>query len=320
MDKWGYKQLCTQLDEITARLDGLKTKRKEEERLEEGKRKLKEKKLSEKIFISTQTNMISDLLDQFDVDNGAVGELDYNAEAIRLFPQLGLYKQQNVLKSKNNMAWCEAHPIYCGGRNGNAKVFVGNIMTANNIDYLDELNISHIVDCQGSKSRSFAEEEEECCNRGRKRNKKIFRFQIEKHYSYCYDSGKGKIMENQRKNAGEMKVNELLRTRVKCQHVPIKDSTEGVLKFFQPTFQWIDRALENGHNVLIHCLAGAHRAGTTAIAYLMHRAKLDVRSAIISAKLCRPIISPIGSFPNLLIRLDMALKEKRANEKKGVKK
>ena len=35
MDKWGYKQLCTQLDEITARLDGLKTKRKEEERLEE---------------------------------------------------------------------------------------------------------------------------------------------------------------------------------------------------------------------------------------------------------------------------------------------
>ena len=82
----------------------------------------------------------------------------------------------------------------------------------------------------------------------------------------------------------------------------------------------IDRALENGHNVLIHCLAGAHRAGTTAIAYLMHRAKLDVRSAIISAKLCRPIISPIGSFPNLLIRLDMALKEKRVDEKKGVKK
>ena len=113
--------------------------------------------------------MISDLLHQFDDDSGAVGELDYNAEAIRLFPQLGLYKKQNVLNSKNNMAWCEAHQIFCGGRNGNTKVFVSNLMTANNIDYLDELNISHIVDCQGSKSRSFAEEE--CCSNGRKEQK-----------------------------------------------------------------------------------------------------------------------------------------------------
>ncbi|CAJ1362171.1 unnamed protein product [Effrenium voratum] len=38
-------------------------------------------------------------------------------------------------------------------------------------------------------------------------------------------------------------------------------SHRGVLEFFLPVFQWIDEAVSSGHSVLIHCLAGAHRAG-----------------------------------------------------------
>jgi protein-tyrosine phosphatase len=102
----------------------------------------------------------------------------------------------------------------------------------------------------------------------------------------------GKIMDCQGNNTTDMSVRDLMKARQQCNHLKIVDTTDGVLKIFQPTFEWIDRALENGHNVLIHCLAGAHRAGTTAIAYLMHKVKLDLRSAIISAKLCRPIIHP----------------------------
>ena len=37
----------------------------------------------------------------------------------------------------------------------------------------------------------------------------------------------------------------------------------------------IENALENGHNVMVHCLAGAHRAGTTGISYMMRGAKLS---------------------------------------------
>lgn len=35
-------------------------------------------------------------------------------------------------------------------------------------------------------------------------------------------------------------------------------------------FDFIDNAIANGGSVLIHCLAGAHRAGTTGCACLVH--------------------------------------------------
>ena len=44
---------------------------------------------------------------------------------------------------------------------------------------------------------------------------------------------------------------------------PGMDTDEGVLAFFAPLFGWITAALEKGCNVMVHCLAGAHRAGTT---------------------------------------------------------
>ncbi len=62
------------------------------------------------------------------------------------------------------------------------------------------------------------------------------------------------------------------------------------------------------HAVLlqIHCLAGAHRAGTTGVACLVHYAKMDVPTAIVVAKRCRPIIDPIGQLPEFLNRLRRA--------------
>ena len=37
----------------------------------------------------------------------------------------------------------------------------------------------------------------------------------------------------------------------------------------------IENCTNNGENVLIHCLAGAHRAGTTGISWLMYANKLS---------------------------------------------
>ena len=44
---------------------------------------------------------------------------------------------------------------------------------------------------------------------------------------------------------------------------------EGVLNFFMPVHKFIDDAMDQGKNVMVHCLAGAHRAGTAGVSYLM---------------------------------------------------
>eukprot|EP00931_Biecheleriopsis_adriatica_P064625 TRINITY_DN39376_c0_g1_i1.p1 TRINITY_DN39376_c0_g1~~TRINITY_DN39376_c0_g1_i1.p1 ORF type:complete len:354 (-),score=70.88 TRINITY_DN39376_c0_g1_i1:78-1115(-) len=80
----------------------------------------------------------------------------------------------------------------------------------------------------------------------------------------------------------------------------------GVLDFFQPVFSWIDKAVAAGHSVLIHCLAGAHRAGTTGVAYVMHASGLDHKTAIVACKTCRPIVDPIDKLTDLLASLERA--------------
>ena len=44
---------------------------------------------------------------------------------------------------------------------------------------------------------------------------------------------------------------------------------QSVLNFFDPVHDFIERCLLNGENVMVHCLAGAHRAGTTGVSYMM---------------------------------------------------
>ena len=71
-------------------------------------------------------------------------------------------------------------------------------------------------------------------------------------------------------------------------------------------FLFIEEAISNGESVLVHCLAGAHRAGTTGVSCLIHFADLQVDEASRIAKRCRPIIDPIGQLPEFLKRLRAA--------------
>lgn len=80
-----------------------------------------------------------------------------------------------------------------------------------------------------------------------------------------------------------------------------------VLAYFAQLFDFVDAETAAGNNVLIHCLAGAHRAGTCGVACLMHCVGFDARTAVRAAKRLRPAIDPIGSFPMLLGMLDRAL-------------
>ncbi|CAK0820699.1 unnamed protein product [Prorocentrum cordatum] len=66
----------------------------------------------------------------------------------------------------------------------------------------------------------------------------------------------------------------------------------------------------------VHCLAGAHRAGTTGVAYTMHAADLDHKTAIAACKACRPIVDPIGDLTSLLATLEREREAAKASAKR----
>lgn len=86
----------------------------------------------------------------------------------------------------------------------------------------------------------------------------------------------------------------------------VNSTNASLIGFIDPLFRFIDEAIERGECVLVHCLAGAHRAGTTGCACLMHYASMDVPTAIATAKTLRPIIDPIGQLPEFLHRFKRA--------------
>ena len=79
------------------------------------------------------------------------------------------------------------------------------------------------------------------------------------------------------------------------------NSNHGVRKFYEPLFGFVEKALK----------AGAHRAGTSGISLAMYFMKLSAPEAVKFVKERRPIVDPIGSFPDLLGRLERALNEPR---------
>lgn len=86
----------------------------------------------------------------------------------------------------------------------------------------------------------------------------------------------------------------------------VNRTDESIIQFTAPMFGFIEAAISAGESVLVHCLAGAHRAGTTGCACLIHFADLEPATAIRTAKRLRPVIDPIGTLPELLTRLHKA--------------
>ena len=91
-------------------------------------------------------------------------------------------------------------------------------------------------------------------------------------------------------------------------HTHVSGSPAKLSQFLGGFFAFMDAALSKGESVLLHCLAGAHRAGTAGVLVLMHKDGLDVEDAIRAAQALRPIINPIGQLP-LLLRRYAALRE-----------
>jgi len=91
----------------------------------------------------------------------------------------------------------------------------------------------------------------------------------------------------------------------------ILDGDKGTWSFWEQYFAFVQESLGQGHNVLVHCLAGAHRAGTAGIAVLMLYCGWDWQRAATAAQKLRRAIDPIGDFPELLKALEKCLLSKQ---------
>ena len=84
------------------------------------------------------------------------------------------------------------------------------------------------------------------------------------------------------------------------------DTPKQILGFFNPAHSFIDNALDQGCNVMVHCLAGAHRAGTTGVSYMMKAGKMSYADALKVAKRQRSVVDPIGGLAESLRKLEWA--------------
>ena len=57
---------------------------------------------------------------------------------------------------------------------------------------------------------------------------------------------------------------------------------------------------------MVHCLAGAHRAGTTGVSYLMKAGRMKYMQARQIAKSRRPAVDPFANLEELLYKLEAA--------------
>lgn len=69
-------------------------------------------------------------------------------------------------------------------------------------------------------------------------------------------------------------------------------------RFVQAMLDFVGSALASGKNVMVHCLAGAHRAGTTGCICLMHFAQLDAKDAVTAQSVADPSSNPSQTSPS----------------------
>jgi protein tyrosine phosphatase len=86
-------------------------------------------------------------------------------------------------------------------------------------------------------------------------------------------------------------------------------SSETTVSTVRQMLEFVGTALICGQNVMVHCNAGAHRAGTTGVICLMHFANLGKKAAIARAKACRPVIDPTKKrLPEILHQVEKGMR------------
>lgn len=199
------------------------------------------------------------------VRGGPAPALNYSQEARRLWDRLGI--QPEEIGGKEFSA---VDVIYRSQQGG--CLYVGGERVARDLQLLRKMEISTVVNCT-TDIRNYHEAEEL------------------QYYTFNIAWWKRTVMKTdiwgfEMPGGGEV------------------DEEKAILDFLLPLMEFLEERLVRGENTLIHCLAGAHRAGTTGILCLMHFASLDAKKAVSTARSLRSIIEPIGDFRQLLEKCD----------------
>jgi len=166
---------------------------------------------------------------------------------------------------------------------GDSRVFVGNLQAAQDGDELRRNGITHVVNCMNRSSVN------------KQSGIEYFNFQVE-----CW--------------------NRIVASEQQIPFVPSAASAASAVEFFGPVWRFIRQAVEGGGSVLIHCFAGMHRAGATAVSFLMHMSPgLRTSEAITRAQECRPVIDPRGhgDLITLLEQLDIGINSSKSGAASG---
>lgn len=92
---------------------------------------------------------------------------------------------------------------------------------------------------------------------------------------------------------------------------------ETVMRYWNTCFNWIDLQLHLGKSILVHCLAGAHRAGTTGVGYCMYINRQGYKLTLKQVKTIRSIVDPFGPLEELLLKLEASMKILNMNPSTG---
>ena len=103
------------------------------------------------------------------------------------------------------------------------------------------------------------------------------------------------------------------KSNIDCLFLYLNDlPSENITKYFDISYNFIDKHIKTGDNVLVHCWAGVSRSATLIINYLMRRyyilggtskcTKCIFKSILNHCKIKRPIINPNDGFKNSLIQ------------------
>jgi len=84
----------------------------------------------------------------------------------------------------------------------------------------------------------------------------------------------------------------------------VDDEDADIYSLFQQCFDFIEKARQSNHRVLVHCFQGVSRSATIILAYLLQsKAYSNLEDAIADVKFKRPLIRPNDGFKSQLKKL-----------------
>ena len=93
-------------------------------------------------------------------------------------------------------------------------------------------------------------------------------------------------------------------------HIPVADDQMvNIGKYFPVVFSFVEREIQKGHGVLIHCAAGISRSVTLTLSYLIRKYNMSTKEAIEYLTKLRPCINPNPGFLNQLVAYENLLKQ-----------